>query len=95
MSDVTGHAACPHCQEPMKKWSVAPQTYEDGLGFGTDVLLVCFNDNCPLYVKGWNSMFENYGRVGSVRYFLNARDGDCGALPVGHAMAMRGDIIEE
>lgn len=86
---------CPHCNVQMKKWSVSPFNYSDGLGFGTDLLHVCFNDACPIYVKAWNVMFERYGRVGSQRFFHNPDDDDKGVLPVAHKDAMRGDIIED
>ncbi|MEO5364863.1 MAG: hypothetical protein H7831_00595 [Magnetococcus sp. WYHC-3] len=86
---------CPYCGQALRKWSNSTFTYSDGLGFPAHHLNVCFNDECSLYVRGWNSMFDNYGRVGSMRYWFNPHDGDSGALPVAHKDAMRGDIIEE
>ncbi|MBF0367935.1 MAG: hypothetical protein HQL52_00605 [Magnetococcales bacterium] len=86
---------CIHCGQPMPLWAVSSHDYSDGLGFGTPVMRVCFNDECPFHVKGWNTMHDSYGRIGSVRFFFNPFDGDNGALPVAHKDAMRGDIIEE
>ncbi len=86
---------CPHCRQRMKRWAAAQHDFEDGLGFGVYDMYVCFNDLCPMYVKGWNSMFENYGRIGSVRYFYNAHDNDDGVLPVAHRDAMRGDLLDD
>ncbi|MBF0588034.1 MAG: hypothetical protein HQL53_02805 [Magnetococcales bacterium] len=86
---------CIHCGASMKKWSTPDISFSDGLGFGAEALLVCFNDACPLYVNGWNSMFDRYGRVGSMRYWQHPADNDDGALPVAHKDAMRGDIIED
>ncbi|MGN7614404.1 hypothetical protein ACQZV8_20230 [Magnetococcales bacterium HHB-1] len=83
---------CPHCNQVLKKWTTSPFNYSDGLGFGAETLYVCFNDECPLYKKAWNTMYENYGRVGSMRYWFNPQDGDEGVLPVGNADAMKGDI---
>ena len=87
--------ACPHCSQPMQRWRASQNEFGDGMGFCVDILLVCFNDACPMYVKGWNSLFENFRRVGSVRYFYDPGDGSQGVLPVAHKGAMRGDIIQE
>ncbi|GAB0058831.1 hypothetical protein SIID45300_03188 [Candidatus Magnetaquicoccaceae bacterium FCR-1] len=87
---------CPHCGVAMKKWAAAGHNFcGDGMGFVSDFMFVCFNDDCPMYVKGWNSLFERYGRVGSVRAFYNPDDGEEGVLPVAHKMALRGDILED
>ena len=50
---------CPHCQSTMDIWEVPPITFSDGLGWGTPYLYMCFNDECPLYVQGWDSIKEN------------------------------------
>ncbi|MBF0621871.1 MAG: hypothetical protein HQL54_08080 [Magnetococcales bacterium] len=86
---------CPHCKEKLKKYSVSSFNFSDGLGFGTPLLLVCFNDECKIFKDGWSAMFDNYGKTGSMRYWYNPVDGDEGVLPVGSREAMRGDIIEE
>ncbi|MEO5379018.1 MAG: hypothetical protein H7832_14750 [Magnetococcus sp. DMHC-6] len=87
--------SCRHCGEPMQMWSTPTFNFTDGLGFGTDILRVCFNDLCPMYVKGWNTLFEKYGKIGSMRFYRNPVDGDEGVLPVAHKDAMRGDIISD
>ncbi|MBF0425297.1 MAG: hypothetical protein HQL66_05720 [Magnetococcales bacterium] len=94
MSDAPVMEVCSHCEQPLKKWRSPPFNYSDGLGFGSDFLLVCFNDDCPIYVNGWNTMFDRYGRIGSMRFWRNPRDNDSGVLPVAHKDAMRGDIEE-
>lgn len=87
-----GH--CPHCRQTLRKYSVSAFTFSDGLGFGTPLLHVCFNDHCPIYVKAWESMASRFGRVASQRYWFNPVDSTDGVLPVGAPHAMRGDIIE-
>ncbi len=86
---------CPHCNEPMLKWWAATNDFGDGMGFCTDIVLVCFNDECPMYVKGWNSLYDNFGRVGSVRCYHDPSDGSSGVLPVAHKDALRGDIVKD
>lgn len=86
---------CPHCHQPMSRWAASHNDFGDGMGFCADVMLVCFNDACPMYVNGWNSLYGSVRRVGSVRYFYNPDDGDQGVLPVGHRSALKGDIITD
>ncbi|MBF0610811.1 MAG: hypothetical protein HQL55_06770 [Magnetococcales bacterium] len=88
-------AVCPHCGQQLSKYAVAPFNFSDGLGWGTDVLLVCFNDTCPVYVKGWTTMLDRYGQIGSQRYFLNPEGNQAGVLPVGSRYAMKGDVIPD
>ncbi|MBF0624294.1 MAG: hypothetical protein HQL82_05750 [Magnetococcales bacterium] len=95
MTPADAKKKCPHCNDTLKTLQVPPSNFSDGLGFGSELLLVCFNNECPLYVKGWNTMYDRYGQVGSMRYWLNPLDGDSGAFPVAHKEAMRGDIIED
>ncbi len=58
---------CPHCGVEMNIWEVPPVPCDDGLGWGTPYLYMCFNDDCPLYAQGWNHIEENYGRTASYR----------------------------
>lgn len=95
MTEISWDKECPHCGEKMKKWWANSNEFGDGLGFCTNVMLVCFNDACPMYVNGWNSLYDHYRRIGSVRYFFSPDDGDSGVLPVAHKDALRGDIVEE
>ena len=43
---------CPHCGKELDKYDTPSFHFADGLGWCTDFLYVCFNDECPLYVKG-------------------------------------------
>ncbi len=95
MREIKQITHCPHCKVQMKRWEATHNDFGDGMGYCTDYMLVCFNDECPMYVNGWNSLYDHFGRVGSVRYFFNPDDGDSGVLPVAHKDALRGDIIEE
>lgn len=91
----SGQHLCPHCQAIMKKYAVSPFNFSDGLGWGVPILMVCFNDECPLFVGAWETTMQYYGKIGSQRYWLDPESGKGGALPVGSRNAMRGDIIEE
>lgn len=58
---------CPHCGTEMEIWEVPPISFSDGLGWGEPYLYVCFNDNCPPFVSGWDNIEENYGHRASFR----------------------------
>ncbi len=47
---------CPHCNLDMTLWEVPPINFSDGLGWGVPYLYVCFNDQCSLYVIGWDNL---------------------------------------
>ena len=55
---------CPHCGQEMVIWECPPMTFSDGLGWGTPYLYVCFNDDCPFYLEGWEEIYDKYGLDG-------------------------------
>jgi len=58
---------CPYCGNTMSIWEVPQFSFEDGLGWGTPYLFVCFNNQCPMYEQGWATIRRNYGRHASYR----------------------------
>lgn len=58
---------CPHCDVEMCLWEVPLVNVGDGLGWGEPFLFVCFNDECPSYVAGWEHMEETYAHRASYR----------------------------
>lgn len=61
---------CPHCGKALDKYDTPSFHFADGLGWCTDFLYVCFNDECPLYVKGKKYLWEKYGQAASYRYMV-------------------------
>ena len=80
---------CPHCGSELKKWQPPPAT-----NWGFDCHLVCFNDDCPYYQKGWAHMEQNFQQRASYRYRLNPQTGTEGPLPVWSLDAHKDRIVE-
>ena len=58
---------CKYCHQEMSLWEAPDMAIDDGLGWGTPYMFVCFNDACRLYAQGWDNIRENYGRTASYR----------------------------
>jgi hypothetical protein len=67
----------------------------EGSSWGGGLQLVCFNDQCPYYVRGWEWMQSKYGVCASYRHRHNPETGERGPLPVWSAEAMKSDIVED
>ena len=66
----------------MSIWEAPQFPIEDGLGWGTPYLFVCFNNKCPLYEQGWNHIKENYGRHASYRCIRFPDENNYGCMAV-------------
>ena len=81
---------CPHCGARMKRWKVpADSTWNE------DFHWVCFNDDCPYYVKGWEWMASQYSQKSSYRHRMNPSNGQCGPLPVWSADTQKDYILPD
>jgi len=86
---------CKECGQEMSLWEVPPVNFSDGLGWGTPYLYVCFNDECPLYKKGWEDMKENYSQHASYRCMCYPGTEQYELMPVFSPMGGQGQIITE
>ncbi len=86
---------CLHCQSAMDIWEVPPITFSDGLGWGTPYLYMCFNDECPLYVQGWDSIKENYAHNASYRCICYPDSKKYEVMPVFSPVGAKGQIITD
>ncbi|NNG00970.1 MAG: zinc ribbon domain-containing protein [Desulfobacteraceae bacterium] len=86
---------CPHCKKQMDIWEAPPINFADGLGWGAPYLFLCFNDECPLYVNGWDNLKENYAHNASYRCFCYPGEDHYECMPVFSPMGAKGQIINE
>jgi hypothetical protein len=86
---------CPYCTKQMSLWEVPPINVGDGLGWGTPYLYLCFNDECPTYVNGWDNMRENYGRNSSYRCMCYPDSNSFELMPVFSPIGASGQAIDD
>jgi hypothetical protein len=86
---------CPHCKQTMSLCEAPPIHVGDGLGWGSDVLFICLNDYCPLFLKGWDQIENQYGHHASYRYMEvpGSSEGNC--MMVGNADAFKGCMVNK
>jgi len=83
---------CPHCNERMLKWAVPENPFIST--WDNDFMYICFNDDCPYYVRGWDFMAKE-GNTGSYRLMYNPEKDTCQPIPVQSPKALRESIIGE
>jgi hypothetical protein len=84
------HPDCKHCGQKMSKWEVPEQTT-----WNVEFNYVCFNDECPYYVKGWEWLQEQYMAKASYRHCIDPVSGRSRPLPVWSSGALREGILED
>ena len=85
---------CPHCSTQLSCCHTPPFHIGDGLGWGSEVMFVCLNDECPLFVNSWKQFEEQYGHSASCRYILLPGETKGTAMMVGSKEAFTGCIVD-
>lgn len=84
---------CPHCGRTMEEYPMPDVHYADILGWGSNFLWVCTNDECSLFVNGWKNMAEKHGQLASFRYMIQPDSGEAGVIPAFNANVF--DVLME
>jgi len=85
---------CPHCDKELSCCEAPPIHIGDGLGWGSEVLYICLNDECKLFVNGWAQIEEKYGHNSSYRYMQLPGSTEANVMMVGSEDAFKGSIID-
>lgn len=86
---------CPHCGKEMSIWEAPSIPMGDGLGWGEPFLFLCFNDECPLYIEGWDKVQEDYGHNASYRSMCYPSSGKFECMPVFGKRGGTGQVVDE
>ena len=80
---------CPHCGQKMKKF----QTPVD-CSWGETYWWVCFNDECPYYVRGWDHMWKTQKVKCSYRHRYDPDNNTSGPMPVYSGFMGKSNVVE-
>ena len=85
---------CPHCKTELTLCHAPPMHVGDGLGWGSEYLFVCLNDECSLFKNGWEYIENQYGHVGSYRYMELPNSPEAFHMMVAGKDAFTGSIVD-
>jgi len=83
---------CPYCTEKMRKWAVPDNPFTQT--WDNDFMYICFNDECPYFVRGWDHMHTGGNRGISYRLMYNPIKDICKPVPVPSHLALREGIVD-
>ncbi|MDX9834968.1 MAG: zinc ribbon domain-containing protein [Desulfobulbus sp.] len=85
---------CPHCSTELTLCHSPAVHVGDGLGWGSEYLFICLNDNCSLFAKGWDYIADQYGHVGSYRFMKVPNSKENYSMMVVGKDAFTGSIVD-
>ena len=85
---------CPYCKEKMSCCEAPPIHIGDGLGWGSEILFICLNDLCSLFVEGWKNSEEKYCHHASYRYMELPGSKESNLMMVASKDAYTGSIVD-
>ena len=85
---------CPHCNTKLTLCHAPPIHVGDGLGWGSEYLFICLNDDCKLFANGWKHIENQYGHVGSYRHMEIPGSKESYNMMVAGKGAFTGSIVD-
>ena len=90
-SQVETTLRCPYCDGSLAKWQVPDTPFVE---WSSEFQYICFNDECPYFVRGWKHIEENYATHASYRYRVDPTTGKASPLAVWSHSAIKDRIID-
>ncbi len=90
--EVKKTLCCPHCGQRMKKWLIPDSPFNI---WTNEYMYICFNDQCPYLVRGWDVMTRQGNASMSYRQMFNPENGSLTPMPVPNLKALKDGIMEE
>lgn len=85
---------CPHCKTKLSCCHTPPYHVGDGLGWGSELIFICLNDDCSVFKNSWQQFEEQYGHSASCRYMLLPNETKGSTMMVGSKDAFTGSIVD-
>jgi hypothetical protein len=85
---------CPHCNSELTLCHAPPVHVGDGLGWGSEFLFICLNNDCSLFINGWDFVENQYGHVGSYRHMEIPNSNENYNMMVAGPSAFTGSIVD-
>jgi hypothetical protein len=85
---------CPHCNQQLSCCEAPPVHIGDGLGWGSEILYICLNDYCSLFLRGWDQIEAKYGHHSSYRYMQLPNSNESNVMMVGNSDAFKASVID-
>ncbi|MCG6918169.1 MAG: class I SAM-dependent methyltransferase [Deltaproteobacteria bacterium] len=82
---------CPHCSEKLLKWEVPQNPFSQ---WDLEFMFLCFNDECPYLVRGWDVMYRQGNTGLSYRFAYDPVRDQCLSVPVPSLQALKEGIVE-
>ena len=86
---------CPYCGREMSIWECYESALSCDSSWDTPYLFVCFNDECRVFVEGWESMKRHYGRRCSYRCVCPHGSANTEVMLVLTDSAGKSEIVDE
>ncbi len=86
---------CRYCGTAMRKWHIPQTPFGGSTSWTSEYMYICFNDECPYFVNGWDWMWNNYHRYVSYRHSLDPATGGTSPIPVSSYKSLKEGIVEE
>ncbi len=95
LSFIDEDKSCPHCKSKLSCCEAPPIHVGDGLGWGSEVMFICLNDGCSLFLRGWEQIELKYGHHASYRYMELPGSPEGNLMMVGNADAFKACVINK